>query len=127
MQNYLSKYPFLFFAGAVYISVFYQEVFIVLGAVPDFISVELSKEQLRETADKILKHLYGPAGLVMQMETRNALIYAWKVCKGFQKDEYNEDQLKDAFYFAGRYIRTDLQLDDIAEIESEWKKRMKKI
>ena len=81
--------------------------------------MKLSKKQLKKTADKILKHIYGPAGLVMQMETRDAAIYVWEICEEFQNKEIDLDQLENAFYYVRRYLRADLQLDDIEEINSE--------
>jgi hypothetical protein len=105
----------------------YPEVFKVLGAVRDvpdpakehYKSLLQNRRQLQETADSILKHLYGDAGLVMGMPTRNALLSVWRACYLFQTNKVTLRQLVGYFFIARRWLRVDLQIVDIQEVMSE--------
>lgn len=102
----------------------YGPVLRTLGAVSD---VELRRrpESARElqqnrkfltsTADSIRDHLYGEAGLLMTMTTRNALHVARAECLTFRDAAGMSTEvgsLADAFFYARRYLRADLELLD---------------
>lgn len=111
----------------------YPPVLQVLGRVRDvpdpsqqhYKSLEVKPEQLLPTADDILEHLYGAAGLVMSMDTRNQLISAWYACHLVQAGEVEVPHVVREFYLARRSLRADLQIDDstppitVAAIEKE--------
>jgi hypothetical protein len=102
----------------------YGEVLETLGAVPDVMletgpdkykTLHGNKELLRSTAEALHGHLYGKAGLLMTMPTRNSLHSAWQECLLFLKgnaDELAGDILVDVFFQARRYLRADLDLWD---------------
>lgn len=112
----------------------YPEVFKVLGAVRDvpdpdmahYTSLLHHRAQLLETADALLMHLYGDASLVMGMPTRNALLRAWQACHLFQTNDVTLEQLVGYFFLARRWLRADLQIEDIREVESDLDRIRKK-
>jgi hypothetical protein len=71
----------------------YPAVLRTLGAVRDipdparehYESLRADPEQLLETADELLHHLYGEPGLVMTMDTRNQLLSALYTCNSFRQ------------------------------------------
>jgi hypothetical protein len=69
-------------------------------------------ERLLETADQLLEHLYGEAGLVMSMGTRNRLHAARMACLKFQKGAASLDDLVYVFFYARRELRKDIQIAD---------------
>jgi len=112
----------------------YSKVFKVLGAVRDVSepdrkhhkSLLQNKEQLEGTAHDLLLHLYGDAGLIMEIPTRNALLNAWLACHLFQTGDVNLNQLIGYFFYARRRLRADLGIDDVEEVQSELEKIRKK-
>jgi hypothetical protein len=102
----------------------YRDVLKTLGAVPDMMvesgsdkykALHGKKELLRSTSDALRGHLYGEAGLLMTMPTRNALHSAWRECLLFLNgdgDDLSGDLLIDVFFHARRYLRADLELLD---------------
>jgi hypothetical protein len=102
----------------------YGAVIETLGAVSD---VELrrsangveglwrDRDRLMATAAALYYHLYGEAGLLMTMPTRNALHWARNECLALldSKERLPIDQdISDAFFYARRYLRADLELLD---------------
>jgi hypothetical protein len=74
-----------------------------------------SKEVLQATPDSLYDHLYGAAGLLMTMPTRNHLHAARQECLAFferASDERPGAPLVKAFFDARRYLRADLELID---------------
>jgi hypothetical protein len=108
---------------------YYPAVFEVLGRVRDvpdpkqehYNELVDNKEILQNAAAELLTHLYGDAGLVMRMSTRNAVLRAWLACKLFQAGDKNVQlrQLIGYFFFARRWLRADLQIEDDQGVESE--------
>lgn len=76
-------------------------------------SLEEDRTQLFSVAEQLLGHLYGEAGLLMEYDTRNALFEAWKACHLFAEDKVTLRQLVGYFYLARRWVRADLQMEDI--------------
>jgi hypothetical protein len=76
--------------------------------------------RLKETANELLKHLYGEAGLVMSMETRNLLHGARTACLQFRPG-YSEELLIDRFFYARRQLRLDIQITDMSAVFSALK------
>jgi hypothetical protein len=99
----------------------YPSVFEVLGKVRDvpdpkgehYQSLEENRTDLLSVAENLLGHLYGEAGLLMEYDTRNALLEAWKACHLFVDDKVTLRQLVGYFYLARRWVRADLQMEDI--------------
>ena len=104
----------------------YPEVLSALGAVRDipdpgrehYRQLEENPTTLSPVADELLRHLYGFAGLVMSMATRNQLLAAWYACKLFEAGEITTDQLVDMFFQARRQLRRDLEIDDSGDVIS---------
>jgi hypothetical protein len=102
----------------------YSEVLQALGAVSfiggdslDDLADDLDRrrDELRSTADALFGHLYGRAGLLMTIATRNVVHTARHECLKFlaQNDPRPDiADLVDAFYDARRYLRADLELLD---------------
>jgi hypothetical protein len=98
----------------------YPSVLRTLGAVRDvpdparnhYKSLRSDPEQLLQTADEILHHLYGEPGLVMTMGTRNQLLSAWYTCHLFQTGDADIERLVKEFFQSRRRLREDLQIDD---------------
>ena len=81
-----------------------------LGAVRDH------PERLLETADQLLAHLYGEAGLVMSMETKNRLHAVRTACLNFQTGAVSLNDLVKRFFYARRELRRDIQIADSKSI-----------
>lgn len=104
----------------------YPSVFEVLGNVRDvpdpkgqhYQSLEEDCTQLLPVAEQLLGHLYGEAGLLMEYDTRNALLEAWEACHLFAEDKVTLRQLVGYFYLARRWVRADLQMEDIEGVHS---------
>ena len=103
----------------------YADVLKTLGAVSDVTYVQEgpekyralheNRELLQSAADELYQHLYGKAGLLMTMTTRNVLHGARRACLAFAAsdgDKKDGDNLVNAFYYARRYLRADLELSD---------------
>ncbi len=102
----------------------YPPVMKTLGAVSDVLYapgpdtyrvLRQDQEHLLTTAHQIYDHLYGEAGLLMTMTTRNYVHTARAECLAFIDDGGSDeagDRLVNAFYFARRYLRADLELLD---------------
>jgi hypothetical protein len=102
----------------------YSEVLQALGAVSfvegtswDELADDLVRraEELRSTADDLFTQLYGKAGLLMTITTRNFVHSARQECLKFlAQNDARPDiaDLVDAFYEARRYLRADLELLD---------------
>jgi len=108
----------------------YPAVFKLLGAIRDSDPVEIQKDSLKANPGQLLpvateleKHLYGEAGLFMSFDTRSAVLKVWEDCHLFQKEKIAYEDLIADFFFARRYLRADLQLDDIKMIKSDVEKR----
>jgi len=72
-------------------------------------------EILLRVADELLFHLYGQAGLLMEMDTRNSLLNAFFSCYQFQQKDIKFEKVVFDFYQARRKLRADLQLQDRGE------------
>jgi len=79
-------------------------------------SVRDHPERLLETADQLVKHLYGEAGLVMSMETRNRLHHVRTACLNFQTGAVSLNDLVHRFFYARRELRRDIQIADSKSI-----------
>jgi hypothetical protein len=98
----------------------YPAVLSTLGAVRDvpdpagehYESLRSDPKQLSQTAEQLLRHLYGEPGLVMTMDTRNQLLSAWYTCHLFQTGDASIDRLVREFFQSRRRLRDDLQIDD---------------
>ena len=102
----------------------YRDVLKTLGAVSDvefsrspdkYEELHQNKELLLSTASALYDHLYGEAGLLMTMPTRNSLHSARLECLAFLKgpgDEQAGGILVEVFFRARRYLRADLELTD---------------
>jgi hypothetical protein len=102
----------------------YGAVLKTLGAVSDVMfesgpdkykPLHRKRKLLRSTAEALRGHLYGEPGLLMTMTARNSLHTAWRECLLFLKgsgDVDSGDHLVDAFFYARRYLRADLNLLD---------------
>ena len=112
----------------------YPEVFKILGTVRDVSDPKQEhykllledKKKLLETAENLLVHLYGDAGLLMEWETRNALLNTYLACHFFQNNKIKLYQLVGYFYLARRWLRADLQIEDIQEVNSKFEGIRKK-
>jgi hypothetical protein len=108
----------------------YPSVMTILGAVSD---VELRRAPerfqalyedpavLSSTAAQLRDHLFGEAGLLMTMETRGRLHGAVEACSTFLErgpGARENDDLTDAFFWARRYLRADLELLDDRSADS---------
>jgi hypothetical protein len=72
-------------------------------------------DRLSNTAAALFDHLYGNAGLLMTMPTRNVVHHARLACASFLASRGSQEdgaELVDAFFLARRYIRADLELLD---------------
>ena len=106
----------------------YAPVFKTLGEVRDvpdpqqehWNTLKKNPEKLLRVADELLSHLYGEAGLLMEMNTRNSLLTAYYSCHKFQNNEIKLERLVSDFYQARRKLRADLQIPDLGE-ETELK------
>ena len=100
----------------------YPAVLRTLGAVRDvaddehLAAVREHPECLLDTADQLLAHLYGEAGLVMSMSARNELHRARTACLGFQTGKVALDDLVTDFFHARRELRRDIQIADSKSI-----------
>jgi hypothetical protein len=94
----------------------YPGVFALLGAVIDVGDergrADETPERLRAVAEELRGHLYGPAGLVMSMESRNWAHTARMAALEFLDGDGSHDDLVDAFYEARRSLRADIQIAD---------------
>jgi hypothetical protein len=102
----------------------YGAVLKTLGAVSDVVDSRDSDpfrallenpDRLSTTATALFDHLYGEAGLLMTMRTRNVLHRARQACASFLASDGSQKdgkELVDAFFRARRYIRADLELLD---------------
>lgn len=107
----------------------YPPVFKLLGSVRDtdpsgehHRDLEQNPSQLTRVADELLGHVYGDAGLVMSMDTRNVLLAVLTQCRRFQENDGSVDTTVRGFYLARRVLRADLQLEDVEDVESELKR-----
>jgi hypothetical protein len=73
-------------------------------------------ERLLQTADELFDHLYGEAGLVMSMSTRNCLHAARMACLRFQTGGVSLEFLVARFFDARRELRQDIQIGDSKSI-----------
>jgi hypothetical protein len=101
----------------------YADVLKALGAVRDVQGdgehlEELARNpgELLKTADELLGHLYGPAGLVMSMTTRGWVHRARLKCLEFQSGDNKTEGLVNAFFYARRHLRQDIQIADSASV-----------
>jgi len=90
-------------------------------------SIEPDEETILGIANDLQEQLYGKAGLVMEMETRNVLWKAWQACRRFHAGKIASDELIHVFFLARRYLRADLQLEDIPGIENRVKKMLDEV
>ncbi len=102
----------------------YGDVLNTLGAVSDvsipdgpdpYRVLHQNRSNLERTAEALYNHLYGRAGLLMTMRTRNYLHTARRECLSFlasDGDKIHGDKLVNAFFDARRYLRADLELLD---------------
>jgi hypothetical protein len=101
----------------------YPPVFKLLGSVGDtdprgrhHVDLEQNPGRLVEVADSLLGHIYGDAGLVMSMDTRDVLLAVSEQGYLFQSNDTSIDRVVDWFYWARRRLRADLQLEDTEDI-----------
>lgn len=100
----------------------YTGVFRTLAAIRDVSEeghrriVQEHPERLMKTADELLDHLYGEAGLVMSMSARDQLHHARLACIRFQSDPESIRELMTSFYYARRQLRRDIQLADLESL-----------
>ena len=104
----------------------YSAVLNILGTVRDipdpqekhWQSLEQNPEQLLTIANDLIGQLYGNAGLVMSMDTRNVLLSVYYACHLFQEKQITRTRLVQEFFQARRQLRSDLQIEDLGK-ESE--------
>jgi hypothetical protein len=102
----------------------YPPVFATLGAVIDIddpdsrVDTDESPTRLLEVAQKIMEHLYGEAGLLMPMKTRNHLHTARLEALKWYAGHGDHDDLVNAFFYARRRLRADIQIGDSKDIET---------
>ncbi|MCA1687545.1 MAG: hypothetical protein LC714_02870 [Actinobacteria bacterium] len=108
----------------------YGDVMRTLGAVSDvdfrrdpasFMTAADTPELLLSTAAGLYDHLYSQPGLLMTMETRSVFHHAREQCIAFlagNKTIKDAEDLTDAFFYARRYLRADLELLDDRDPES---------
>jgi len=93
-----------------------SDVTIASGGGPSkYKELHANRELFLSTASALYEHLYGEAGLLMTMDTRNVLHDARRKCVAFLNsdgDRKHGDELVDAFFYARRYLRADLELVD---------------
>lgn len=103
----------------------YAPVFTSLGAIPDtsvhhkeFIASPQKLDEIKHSVATELKaELYGPAGLLMEYDTRNWIHRAAIACTmDFPKIHFED--LVGVFFVARRYLRSDLGLRDLDD--NEW-------
>ena len=105
----------------------YPPVFETLGVVVSSGDVESqrladeSPARLLQAAKEITAHLYGPAGLLMSIESRGWMYSARREALKWHDGQDNHDELVTAFYYARRSLRLDLQLGDREEMETALK------
>jgi len=102
----------------------YPPVFEALGVVVDLRDPvarsfsDESPEALLDSAREIRAHLYGSAGLVMSMESRNWLHLARVEALKWAKGNGSHDDLVDSFYYARRQLREDIQIADLKDVQT---------
>lgn len=92
----------------------YGPVFSLLGVVPDWAKGRMQPIPDKDLVIELQTHLYGPAGLVMSYQSRNALLAVI--------DHLIHGRVKErraAFFVARRYLWADLQLSDVPEVRGE--------
>lgn len=106
----------------------YGRVFILLGNVRDieypkehYIFLEANKKNLLSIADKILKELYGEAGLFMSYETRSQILKTYQNSYRYASGEIELNELIDCYYLSRRSLRKDLEFDDFKSASSSEK------
>lgn len=105
----------------------YGPVLALLGRVRDYNSPDGShfnelKENpalLSEVSSGLVGHLYGEAGLVMEMDTRNALVEAVQVAEEFRLGHASLEDLCEVFFMARRFLRSDLQICDYPQVKGQ--------
>jgi hypothetical protein len=104
----------------------YPPVFKLLGEVRDTAvrgthldAIEANPAQLVEVADELWDHVYGDAGLLMSMETRNGLLDVVQICRDFDAGEVSLGRVRLQFQMGRRLVRADLQIEDIEQVRSE--------
>jgi hypothetical protein len=78
----------------------------------------VAPDRLQRAADELHDQLYGEAGLLMTMESRNWIHVARQEAMSYQRSQRtadDRDKLGDAFFYARRAIRRDLDLKDDQE------------
>ncbi len=109
----------------------YGPVLSLLGKVRDYDSPDRkyyrdllkNRDQLSEVSDGLLEALYGEAGLVMEMQTRNALVAAYWAVEAFCTENGGISDVIRKFYVARRFLRSDLQIADDPSIKGTFEKR----
>lgn len=105
----------------------YGPVLTLLGKVRDYDSpdgshfheLEEHPALLSQVSSELLKQLYGDAGLVMEMDTRNALIKAIQTAESFSIRQASLEDLCGSFFMARRFLRSDLQIIDHPSIKGQ--------
>src|SRR4029079_6294590 len=108
----------------------YGAVLSLLGKVRDFDSpdgshfrdLQENPDCLAEIASNLLEQLYGDAGLVMEMDTRNTLVAAMQTAENFRLGRASFEDLCEAFFMARRFLRSDLQILDHPQIKGQLEK-----
>jgi hypothetical protein len=102
----------------------YPVVFASLGAVIDIgdpdsqRQMDESPERLLAVASEILGHLYGEAGLLMSMSTRNWLHRVRIESLKWHAGHGDYTKLVNAFFYARRHMRQDIQIADFTTLET---------
>jgi hypothetical protein len=105
----------------------YGAVLSLLGKVRDYDSpdgchfrqLQEDPASLSRVSSELLKQLYGDAGLVMEMDTRNALIEAIQTAENFCLQRASLEDLCESFFMARRFLRSDLQILDHPSIKGQ--------
>jgi hypothetical protein len=105
----------------------YGAVLSLLGRVRDYDSpdgshfreLQETRGQMADISNGLLCHLYGDAGLAMEMDTRNALVEAIQTAESFRLGRASLEDLCESFFMARRFLRSDLQICDHPTIKGQ--------
>jgi len=108
----------------------YGSVLSLLGRVRDYDSpdgsyfreLQETRDQMAEISSGLLGHLYGDAGLAMEMDTRNSLVEAIQTAENFRLGRASLEDLCERFFMARRFLRSDLQIGDHPAIKGQLEK-----
>jgi hypothetical protein len=80
--------------------------------------LDLDPRQVPRTAEELLAHLYGEAGLVMSPTARDCVHRAMLACRHYQSRPDTTDELINSFYDARHHLRADIQIADSSSFDT---------